>query len=41
MLLARKYREVTYQEPVGRGFWGWIKLLVIIGVILIIAAAVI
>ncbi len=38
--MPRKYREVTYQEPVGRGVWGWIKILAVIVIAIIIIAAV-
>lgn len=38
--MARKYRESTYMEPVGRGFWGWVRLLFLTALIVIVLAVV-
>lgn len=39
--MARRYREVTYQEPVGRGFLGTIAHIVKWAIIILIILAVI
>jgi hypothetical protein len=39
--MARKYREETYHVPVGRGFWGWVRLALLVLLVIILIAAVI
>jgi len=37
--MARKYREVTYQEAVGIGFMGWIIRIILFIIVLAIIGA--
>lgn len=38
--MARKYRQETYQVAVGIGFWGWVKRIAVVLIILLILAAI-